>query len=164
MVNDLAFWVGVLSLARVTLASNDCAAVTWQPGQFEKRAVSGSSSSSSQALTSLSSKSSSLSIVTSSTTTNASTPLPSVTISPLYASGSVGVGQVNCRYTANTAGMDINYYTCMQLASDNMITVQTFFKLNPTVKPDCSNIQANTDYCVAGCKFKAHLRIFDIRG
>jgi hypothetical protein len=99
----------------------------------------------------------------SSTTINASTPLPAVTISPLYASGPVSVGQVNCRYTANTEGMDINYYTCTQLANENWITVQKFFILNPTVKPDCSNIQANTDYCVAGCKFEAHLQMFNIQ-
>jgi hypothetical protein len=75
-----------------------------------------------------------------------------VTISPLVTSGDIGVGQVNCRYAANTEGMSINYYTCTELAQGYGIEVATFFKLNPTVLPDCSNIKANTDYCVAGCK------------
>jgi hypothetical protein len=48
--------------------------------------------------------------------------------------------------------MDINYYTCTELAQDYGISVAKFFKLNPKVLPDCSNIQANTDYCVAGCE------------
>lgn len=85
-------------------------------------------------------------------TANATTPLPQVTISPLITSGNISVGQVNCRYTANTAGMDINYYTCIQLADTYGISVEKFFMLNPSVLPDCSNIQANTDYCVARCK------------
>jgi hypothetical protein len=57
--------------------------------------------------------------------------------------------------------MNFNYDTCTQVANNNPIAVQTFFKLNPTVKPDYSNIQANTDYCVSECRFTAHLRIFD---
>ncbi|WPG99491.1 Hypothetical protein R9X50_00230600 [Acrodontium crateriforme] len=122
MVNGLGFWIALSSLASVTVASSDCAPSTWQPGQY-KRDVTPTSS-----------------LLTSST----------VIISPLITSGNISVGQVNCRYAANTEGMDINYYTCTELAQDYGIDVATFFKLNPTVLLDCSNIKANTDYCVAG--------------
>lgn len=151
MVHDLGFWVLFSSLASITVASNDCAASTWQPGQFKRDVTS-----TSLRLTS----STGTSTVLSSSTVSTSTPPPAVTtviISPLVTSGNPGVGQVNCRYAANTEGMSINYYTCTELAQDYGIDVAKFFKLNPTVLPDCSNIKANTDYCVAGCKSRTSL-------
>lgn len=148
-VHGLGFWVLFSSLVSITVASNDCAASTWQPGQFKRDVTSTSSRSTSSTGT-----------VLSSSTVSTSTAAPAVTtvvISPLVTSGNVGVGKVNCRYAANTEGMSINYYTCTELAQDYGINVETFFKLNPTVLPDCSNIKANTDYCVAGCKSRASL-------
>ncbi|GAB7330441.1 hypothetical protein MBLNU13_g02054t2 [Cladosporium sp. NU13] len=144
MVHDLGFWVLFSSLASITVASNDCAPSTWQPGQFKRDVTSISSRLTSSTGTST---------VLSSSTVTTSTHPPAVTtviISPLVSSGNVGVGQVNCRYAANTEGMSINYYTCTELAQNYGINVETFFKLNPTVLPDCSNIKADTDYCVAG--------------
>ena len=151
MVHDLGFWVLFSSLASITVASNDCAPSTWQPGQFKRDVTS-----TSLRLTS----STGTRTVLSSSTVSQSDPPPAVTtvtISPLVTSGNIGVGQVNCRYAANTEGMSINYYTCTELAQDYGINVATFFKLNPTVLPDCSNIKANTDYCVAGCKSRTSL-------
>jgi hypothetical protein len=143
MVNILDFWVVLLSFVTITVASNDCAASTWQPGQFKRDVTSTSSQLTSSTSTGIS---------LSSATVNTASPLPTVIISPIISSGDVSVGQVNCRYAANTEGMDINYYTCTKLAQGYGISVATFFKLNPTVLPDCSNIKANSDYCVAGCK------------
>jgi hypothetical protein len=77
-----------------------------------------------------------------------------VTISPLIASGDVAAGEVNCRYTGSTEDMDINYYTCTALAVRYGITIELFFLLNPELHPDCGNIQADTDYCVQGCKMQ----------
>ncbi|KAH0380541.1 hypothetical protein KCU92_g7533, partial [Aureobasidium melanogenum] len=147
-VNGLGCSVVLSSLASITVASNVCAASTWQPGQHK-----GDLTSTSLCLAS----STGTSIDLSSSTVNAATPLPTVIISPLLTSGEIGVGQVNCRYAANTEGMDINYYTCLELAQDYGISVATFFTLNPTVLLDCSNIKANTDYCVAGCRSRTSL-------
>ncbi|PTB65069.1 carbohydrate-binding module family 18 protein [Trichoderma citrinoviride] len=69
---------------------------------------------------------------------------------PVVSGGNVTTGTVNCRYAGNTEGMDINYYTCTALAVQYGISVDTFFMLNPDVNPDCSNIKADTDYCVSG--------------
>jgi hypothetical protein len=60
--------------------------------------------------------------------------------------------QVNCRYANDTGDMDINYYTCTAMADRYGITTDIFFLLNPSLKTDCSNIKADTDYCVSGCK------------
>lgn len=60
-------------------------------------------------------------------------------------------GDINCRYERDT-GDDVNYYTCTELAKTFGTRLDLFFILNPGLKPDCSNIQPNTEYCVRGCK------------
>jgi hypothetical protein len=60
-------------------------------------------------------------------------------------------GSINCRFPGRTYD-DVNYYTCSQLAETYHITNELFFLLNPTLHNNCSNIQPNTKYCVAGCK------------
>ncbi|KAI3316935.1 hypothetical protein HD806DRAFT_551279 [Xylariaceae sp. AK1471] len=127
-------------------AADECAPSVWQPGQFEKRAplITGSSVSTITSSRAGSDSQSSSSFAAIATTT------PGVSVSPLVSAGDVAPGEVNCRYTTTTADVDINYYTCTALATKYGISVNTFFMLNPTVKPDCSNIQADTDYCVSG--------------
>jgi hypothetical protein len=61
-------------------------------------------------------------------------------------------GDIVCRYTATTSG-SVNYYTCTELANFYGITVPKFFQLNPTVDEACSNVLADTEYCVAGCTY-----------
>lgn len=62
------------------------------------------------------------------------------------------VGDVVCQYTASSPAT-VNYYTCMGLAKKYGITIETFFKLNPTIDPDCIRVTPNTEYCVRGCMF-----------
>jgi hypothetical protein len=64
---------------------------------------------------------------------------------------SVEPGEVNCRNWGNTYE-DVNYYTCMELANRYGITIEMFFVLNPTLDPDCDNIESDSKYCVDGCK------------
>ena len=85
-------------------------------------------------------------VTTSTTTSN---------ITSIISTGNVQPGQINCRYSATTYS-DVNYYTCTQLADRYGITVQAFFTLNPELDLDCSNIQPNSEYCVAGCKYPNH--------
>lgn len=63
--------------------------------------------------------------------------------------GSLAAGDVLCRYYGHT-DKNVDYYSCTQLASFYNIPIDQFFALNPTLKSDCSNIAANTDYCVVG--------------
>ncbi|KGO66431.1 hypothetical protein PITC_067270 [Penicillium italicum] len=58
-------------------------------------------------------------------------------------------GEINCR-KEGTSPSSVNYYTCTQMANDNQISVETFFLINPALKKDCSDIQANKGYCVDG--------------
>lgn len=58
-------------------------------------------------------------------------------------------GEINCRSWGNTYD-DVNYYTCTELCEKYQITTDFFFMLNPTLKPDCSNIQPKSSYCVDG--------------
>ena len=67
-------------------------------------------------------------------------------------SSSIAPGSVNCRFTSRTYD-DVNYYTCTELAETFGIINELFFVLNPSLQKDCSNIQPNTKYCVAGCEF-----------
>ncbi|KAI1810627.1 hypothetical protein GGS20DRAFT_579729 [Poronia punctata] len=146
-------WLRALGFSLISLhwiiavyAADECAPSVWQPGQFEKRAPlitpSPVSTTTSPRAGSVSQSSSSSAAI--------ATTTPVVSVSPLVNAGDVAPGEVNCRYTTNTADVDINYYTCTALATKYDISVETFFMLNPTVKPDCSNIQADTDYCVSG--------------
>lgn len=61
-------------------------------------------------------------------------------------------GDIVCRYTTTTSAL-VNYYTCTELANFYGITVPKFLQLNPVVDEACSNIKANTEYCVAGCTY-----------
>lgn len=153
--NSLTPWIIASCLIASVAASDTCAPSVWQPGQFQdqpiKRSVAARAGTTTTSASSSSSSSTGSSVVT---TTSSPTP---VNISPIIANGSTTAGQVNCRYSGNTKGMDINYYTCTALANKFGITADTFFKLNPQVKRDCSNIQINTDYCVSGCTLRACL-------
>jgi hypothetical protein len=60
-------------------------------------------------------------------------------------------GDLNCRNWGKTY-KTVNYYSCKKLALQFGIDVEEFFKLNPTLDPDCENITPYTMYCVAGCK------------
>lgn len=60
-------------------------------------------------------------------------------------------GEVNCRYWAATSD-EVSYYTCTQLASRYDLHNHVFFSLNPALEKDCSNIEPQTEYCVAGCE------------
>lgn len=61
-------------------------------------------------------------------------------------------GEINCRYSSTTTS-DVNYYTCTKLANRYGVTIEKFFELNPNLTLNCDNIQPNTEYYVAGCKF-----------
>jgi len=63
----------------------------------------------------------------------------------------VAPGEINCRAWFDT-GKDVNYYTCTQISNMFQISTDEFFKLNPEIKADCSNIKPLTTYCVDGCK------------
>ncbi|KAF7550465.1 hypothetical protein G7Z17_g5725 [Cylindrodendrum hubeiense] len=60
-------------------------------------------------------------------------------------------GDINCRYWANTHE-HVNYDSCKKLVQRYRIDVETFFKLNPILDPDCGNIRPYTLYCVAGSR------------
>ncbi|KAK3400413.1 hypothetical protein B0T20DRAFT_476535 [Sordaria brevicollis] len=76
------------------------------------------------------------------------TPVP-VTISPLLKEDPQP-GEINCRDTDNTKGMEINEYTCIVFARRNRISVDTLFGLNPGLEGDCGKVEADTEYCVRG--------------
>jgi hypothetical protein len=61
-------------------------------------------------------------------------------------------GDINCRAWMGTWD-DVNYFTCKRMADSWGLSIAGFFKMNPTLKTDCSNIQPNTQYCVQACKF-----------
>ncbi|KAK0631556.1 hypothetical protein B0T14DRAFT_412605, partial [Immersiella caudata] len=67
-------------------------------------------------------------------------------------------GDINCRMLGRTYD-DVNYYSCEDLAETYELFLEKLFVLNPTLLPDCSNIQPNTEYCVAG--FIEPLRAWD---
>lgn len=131
----IVFYIIVLYLTFTVQSKDECAPSTWQRGQSEGWQLSDTTVSSS---------------IEAQPTGDAT--ISPVTISPLISTGDVHAGQVNCRYTASTNGREVNYYTCALLANRYGISVESFFKLNPGLHPDCSNIQADTDYCVRGCK------------
>ncbi|KAK0657903.1 hypothetical protein B0T16DRAFT_402704 [Cercophora newfieldiana] len=56
-------------------------------------------------------------------------------------------GDINCRAWMSTWD-DVNYYTCKKMANDWGVSIAGFFKMNPALKVDCSNIQPNTQYCI----------------
>lgn len=60
-------------------------------------------------------------------------------------------GEINCRWKFKTEIVDDS--SCGKIAELEGITLEKFFFLNPGLMKDCSNIQPNTRYCVAGCKY-----------
>lgn len=80
------------------------------------------------------------------------TSAPTVKASSVTKIGNITTGEINCRFWIATES-DVNYYTCTQLADTYQITIEKFFLLNPDVSPDCSNIQADTEYCLDGCEY-----------
>ena len=141
----LVLYTVILYFIFAVQASNDCAPSTWQPGEFEGPQLSDPTASSNASI----SVSSSLEA---NPTGNAT--ISPVTISSLITTGDINPGQVNCRYTGNTERFEINHHTCTLLAKRYGISDEIFFKLNPGLQLDCGNIQADTDYCVRGCKFE----------
>jgi hypothetical protein len=63
----------------------------------------------------------------------------------------VVVGEINCRYWTTTPA-EVNYYTCSEMSLRYEISTKVLFSLNPGLAQDCSNVQAETAYCVRGCK------------
>jgi hypothetical protein len=63
----------------------------------------------------------------------------------------VVVGEVNCRYWTTTPA-EVDYYTCSAMSARYDISNDLIFSLNPGLARDCSNVEADTDYCVRGCK------------
>jgi hypothetical protein len=79
----------------------------------------------------------------------AATPAPHPVVEARQAStpSPLPVGAINCRAWDSTYD-DASYYTCKWLADSWSISVDWFFRINPTLNRDCSNIQKNTRYCV----------------
>lgn len=119
--------LALFHLASTVRAKNECQPIYWEPGQFEKRTLANTTS------TLLSSFTGSVSVSSSLAATSTAVTAVPVTISPLISSGYVTPGQVNCRYAASTADMEINYYTCTALAHKYGIPVETFFMLNQCI-------------------------------
>lgn len=61
------------------------------------------------------------------------------------------VGDVVCRYTTKTSS-SVDYYTCTELSQYYGISLDTFYKLNPSIDRACDTIKPDTEYCVDGCK------------
>lgn len=69
---------------------------------------------------------------------------------PAVALLAVGVSaKVTCRYNA-TAPSTVSYYTCTEIAANYGISLEKFMLLNPLMDPDCTSIEADQQYCVAG--------------
>lgn len=60
------------------------------------------------------------------------------------------VGEIVCRSNGTSSAV-VGYYSCKEMADFYLISVESFFMLNPLLKDDCSNIEPATSYCVAGC-------------
>ncbi|KAF1842320.1 carbohydrate-binding module family 18 protein [Cucurbitaria berberidis CBS 394.84] len=78
-------------------------------------------------------------------TSTTPTPVPSATSSSTVPKA----GEINCRSWGKTYDT-VNYYTCTEISNKYQITTDFFFSLNPTLKPDCSNIKPQSRYCVDG--------------
>jgi hypothetical protein len=131
--NFLSLTLFLLSISTVN-ASDQCQPATWSKANL-RRAVATSTIT--------------FNAATNTTSSIISTATPNIT--SIISNGNTQPGQINCRYSASTYS-DVNYYTCTQLADRYGITIQAFFTLNPELDLDCSNIQPNSVYCVAGCK------------
>lgn len=116
--------LAILLFSSVLAAADECAPSTWAEGSITRRQ----------------------------TIANASFPQSP---QPKNSSNSTAIqpGQINCRYYSKTKS-SVNSSTCFNTATRYRITVATFFTLNPSLDLDCSNIQPNTRYCVAGCELE----------
>ncbi|KAK3946879.1 hypothetical protein QBC32DRAFT_387288 [Pseudoneurospora amorphoporcata] len=152
----LVFYLVALFYLTSTVCAkeSECQPIYWEPGQFEKRDLSDTNA----ALNSTTTASASISSSLPATATSTSAALVPVTISPLI-NEDPQPGEINCRDTDSTEGMEINYYTCTVLAARNRISVDTLFGLNPGLDRDCGNIEADTEYCVRG--FIEPIRVYD---
>lgn len=74
----------------------------------------------------------------------------SIPIRRLQAEDEPTAGDPVCRLWTET-GKEVNYYTCTQLAERYDIETELFFRLNPEIDENCSNIEPKTEYCVYGC-------------
>jgi hypothetical protein len=143
MVNGIFAWTVLLLSLGITVASDQAAPAARESEEHTQDVTSTSPASTSSIGI--------ISTVASSSDVNASIPIPGLNTVTCY--GNVGVGEVNCRYHADTKHRDkTDRETCRELADYYNTDLATFFKLNPTLLPDCSNIQADTEYCVAGCR------------
>jgi hypothetical protein len=124
------------SFAAIINASNTCQPVTWADNLARRDTITSIVGNSTAAPTS---------------TTSSVITTPTLDILGSISTGDVQPGAINCRYAANTYD-DANYYTCTSMADKYEISLDTFFALNPTLNPDCGNIQKNTIYCVSGCE------------
>lgn len=125
----ILFAFALFSILSLAIAANHCQPVTWPNIQYSER-------------------------ISVQREDSADYPGSNATVEyhSIISTGNVTVGEINCRYSALT-GNDVNYYTCTQLADKYDISNEAFFKINPKLLPDCSNIQPDTLYCVRGCKF-----------
>jgi hypothetical protein len=73
-------------------------------------------------------------------------------LAKLVESAKLAVGDIVCEWSTTTKS-SVNYYTCTELADKYGTPLDEFFKLNPTLNPECENIQPDTQYCVIGCRF-----------
>lgn len=76
-------------------------------------------------------------------------PLPDQTLN--WGPNGPKTGQLVCTFFFPTPE-EVNYYECTRVAQIGRIEVEDFFAWNPQLKPDCSNIQPSTWYCIHGCK------------
>jgi hypothetical protein len=115
--------LSLLSVQRLGVLADDCPPITWRKDRFPAGATG---------------------VVAA----------PAAAPTPIVARNMPAVqpGELNCRFWAKTYD-DPNYYTCTKMAKVYGITVGKFFSMYPTLLPDCSNIEPNTEYCVAGCEY-----------
>jgi hypothetical protein len=68
----------------------------------------------------------------------------------------IKAGNLNCRAWVSTDD-DTNYFSCKKLAETWSITLGWCFRINPTVKSNCSNMQNYTRYYVKACESSIYL-------
>ncbi|OIW23389.1 hypothetical protein CONLIGDRAFT_637363 [Coniochaeta ligniaria NRRL 30616] len=130
---------GLLCTFSTVLASDECQPVTWLPGTRKRD---------------MAQRAPDVGIHLASTIATSTAGIPTATPSK----APILPGQINCRRKYATSDA-VNYYTCTELADEFGTSRDLFFLLNPALKPDCSNIQPYTNYCVIG--FIEPLRAWD---
>jgi hypothetical protein len=139
LVQVLPLALSLLFTQPLGVLANDCQPITWTKDRAAKRSPAGA-------------------------TDTAVVPIASA-VMPIVARNEsetritrppIQPGEINCRFWHKTYE-DPNYYACTEMANLYGITLKDFFFLNPTVLPDCSNLEPNTKYCVIGCEFRTLL-------